>query len=274
VTDRRATDREGHPSPDRGCICSHDDLDQVFRLKFGAPESAGWRPRGSYRFGYFTPDEYYEALVSRLVEPGAAWLDVGGGRHLFPQNPALAQLLRERSGHVVGVDPDDTLGENRFVHEKAQCPIEEFHSRRAFPLVTLRMVAEHLTQPARVMEALARLTERHGKVVVYTVNRWSPASVASWLVPFRFHHAIKHMLWKSEERDTFPVAYQLNTRRCLERHFRAGGFRERHFAYLDDCRVFARFRTLHGCELCAWRLLKAFGLNYPENCLLGVYELV
>jgi hypothetical protein len=64
----------------------------------------------------------------------------------------------------------------------------------------------------------------------------------------------------------------MNTRRQLARLFSAAGFREAHFAYLDDCRLLARFRFLNLCELAAWRLWKTLGLKYPENCLLGVYE--
>ena len=49
------------------------------------------------------------------------------------------------------------------------------------------------------------------------------------------------------------------------------GFREQHFAYLDDCRTFHRVRLLHTMELLLWRLLSAADIHYPENCLLGVY---
>jgi hypothetical protein len=122
---------------------------------------------------------------------------------------------------------------------------------------------------------LARLTAPGGRVVVYTVNRWSPVAVVAALVPFRFHHAVKRAVWRTEERDTFPVVYKMNTRRDLRDWFGRGGFRERSFARLDDCRTFARFRPLHLGELAARRLLGAVGgLSYPESCLLGVYERV
>jgi hypothetical protein len=109
-------------------------------------------------------------------------------------------------------------------------------------------------------------------VVIYTVNRWSPASLISRVVPFGLHHPIKHMLWKTEEKDTFPVAYRMNTRRRLRRLFEGHGFREVAFNYLDDCRTFAGSRPLLFMELSVRRGLNALGLRYPENCLLGVYE--
>ncbi len=251
---------------------SRSDLEIVFRMKYGDPGDAGWRPALSYKAGYFTPDDYYETLVSKLVQEGDPWLDVGSGRDLFPQNPRLSAVLSQRSGLVVGVDPDENLDENPYVHERAKVQIEDFSTPRTFPLVTLRMVAEHITRPDAALEALARLTARRGKVVVYTVNQWSPAALAAWAVPFQFHHRIKRFLWNCEERDTFPVAYRLNTRKALTDRFEAAGFRELCFAYLDDCRTFARFRWLHRVELALWGVCKGLGLTYPENCLLGVFE--
>jgi SAM-dependent methyltransferase len=247
------------------------ELRQVLTFKFGPVESAGWGVQLRARHGYYLPDDYYEALIMRLAQGASRWADIGCGRDLFPHNRALSRHLASRCERLVGVDCDDTLDENPFVHERVKCRIEDFHPDEPFDLVTLRMVAEHITDPAAAVKALARLTRPGGLAVVYTINRWSPVSLAAYLVQFRFHHAIKHRLWKTEEKDTFPVAYRMNTRAALARLFGEGGFRESHFAYLDDCRTFSQFPLLHRGELWAWRGLRAVGLRYPENCLLGVY---
>ncbi len=251
-----------------------EDLIRVFRLKHNNPEKMGWLPRLHQRFGYFTPDEYYEAIVAKLVTEGSSWIDIGCGHDLFPHNQPLAKLLSRRCGLLVGVDPDDTLKDNPFVHEKVQATIDTYHTTRTFDVLTLRMVAEHIANPSTTLEALARLSVPGSKVVVYTVNLWSPLAVLAWLIPFRFHHAIKRLFWQTEERDTFPVVYKLNTRRCLREAFARHGFQEVFFSHLDDCRTLSRFRWLHLVELFLWRLLKAVGAGFPENCLLGVYERV
>lgn len=265
--------RARSPSQIDVTVPTRTELDRVFRLKHGDPRTCGWRPRSSYRLGYFTPDDHYEALISRLVTPQTVWLDVGCGCDLFPQNRLLARELSQRCRLLVGVDPDITLQENPYVHRKQQTAIEDYTPEERFDLVTLRMVAEHISDPARMIANLARLTVPGARVVIYTVNRWSPLSVAAAIVPFHFHHVIKHSVWRTEEKDTFPVVYKMNTRKALRKWFGTGGFREQSFAYLDDCRTFARFRPLHLAELAAQRLLDAVsGLSYPENCLLGVYE--
>jgi hypothetical protein len=134
------------------------------------------------------------------------------------------------------------------------------------------MVAEHLTEPDAAAAAIARLTAPGGRVVVLTVNLRTPVAAAAWAIPFRFHHGVKRQLWKTEEQDTFPVAYKMNTRAALAAVFRRHGLREAAFAYLDDCRTFARFRLANHAELTARWALRKVGLRYPENCLLGVYE--
>lgn len=251
---------------------SLEGLGRVFRQKYGDPATAGWGPRTRFRFGYFTPDEYYEAVVSELITPGCSWIDAGGGRDLFPYNRPLAVELAGRCHRLVAVDPSDTIEENRFATERVRARLEDFECSEPFDLATLRMVAEHVETPEAFVAALARLVKPQGLAVVYTVNKWAPISIVSKFTPFSIHHRIKSILWSTEERDTFPVAYRMNTRRRLRALFHGAGFREQHFEYLDDCRTFHRFRALNYLELSAWRLLQAAGIRYPENCLLGVYQ--
>jgi 2-polyprenyl-3-methyl-5-hydroxy-6-metoxy-1,4-benzoquinol methylase len=249
-----------------------DELEAVARLKHGNPEKAGWGVRMRHRFGYFTPDVVYKALVSRLVGPQSRWADLGCGRDIFPDHRPLARVLADRCAMLVGVDPGDRLDENPFVHRKVKSTIEDFQTDDCFDLVTLRMVVEHVARPEAVLATLDRITRPGGKVVVYTVNRWAPVSIISALVPFGLHHAIKYWLWRTEEKETFPVVYAMNTRKRLRILFEAHGFCEAYFQYLDDCRSLARFQLTHFTELALWRLLRTIGLQYPETCLLGVYE--
>lgn len=260
---------DGTPRVARASVA---ELDEVFRLKHGDPATTGWRPRMSYRKGYFTPDEHYEALLNRLVKPGTRWLDVGCGHDLLPSNPKLARELAARCSEVVGVDPDDNVLENELLHRKVKGTIENFSDTETFDLLTLRMVAEHITRPEVVVKHLARLCRPGGTVLVYTVDAWAPLSIAAWLTPFGLHHPIKKLLWRTEDKDTFPVVYRMNRRRRLGRLFDGAGFGEVLFEHLADCRTFARFRALHWLELQTWKACGWVGLPYPEQCLLGVYE--
>ncbi len=243
-----------------------------FHACYGDVRNHGWRVRMRHWFGYFDPENWYEALVDRLVIPQCSWIDVGGGKSIFPNNRGLAEKLARRCAFVVGVDPSDNINENKLVHERARCRIEEYRSDRFFDLATFRMVAEHIQEPESAVAALARLIKPGGKVVIYTPNRWSPVSIAAAVIPFRLHHSITNLLWQTKEEDVFPTVYKMNTRKRLRSLFENGDFRETGFAYLDNCSTFQRFRLSCFLELSLWRIFRTVGLTYPENNLLGVYE--
>jgi SAM-dependent methyltransferase len=253
-------------------LIAEQNLPFILRLKYGPPDRLGPSPRLRRWFGYSSPDDWYEAAVAGLVTATTTWLDVGCGRNVFPSNRAAAKLLAERCRLLVGIDPSDNIHANDIIHERAQCVLEDYVTDRRFDLVTLRMVAEHITDPVGTVRALARLTSAGGRVVIYTVSKWSPVTVVSAITPFRFHVAAKRFLWRTDERDTFPTAYRMNTRRELRRLFAAGGFLEESFYHLDDCMSFGRFLWLSRLELLAWRTLRSVGLRYPEASILAVFR--
>ena len=248
------------------------DLQELFLLKHGDPGRTGWSPRRRLRFGYYQPADYYEALVNKLVTAKTDWIDIGGGAALFPHNRPLSQLLSERAHRLVVVDPSDNIDRSPFPHERVRCLIEQYQTNDQFDLATLRMVAEHITNPSSVVQTLNRLLRQRGMVIIFTVNRWSPVTLVSNLFPFRLHYHIKKLFWGGEEKDTFSTVYRMNTRRRLKTLLGNYGFQERYFAYLDDLAVFSRFKFANYVELLVWRTLKRLHLRYPENCLIGVYE--
>src|SRR4029079_10700199 len=115
---------------------------------------------------------------------GCAWLDVGGGHNVFPDNPRLAEALASRCSVLVAVDPSPNVTKNRFASERVQALIEDYRTDRSFDLVTMRMVVEHVDDPPAVAGAVARVLRPGGIAVVLTVNRSSPLTVMSRLVPF------------------------------------------------------------------------------------------
>ena len=249
---------------------SAEDLRRVFEMSYGP--SPGWGPRQRMRFGYWPPNDYYAAVLSKLVEEGCSWADVGCGRRILGRRDELAKMLATRAGYVLGIDPDDNIADNELITEAYQGPVEACPTKRTFDLVTLNMVAEHIADPQKAINRIASLTKPDGLVLLFTPNKWSPMSIFAKLTPLWVHHYFKRILWNTEERDTFPVQYKLNTRMDLARHFEGAGFKEVFFRYLDDCRTFNKFRVLNFVELVIWRALKLFAITHPENCLLAVYR--
>jgi len=236
-------------------------------LKYGDLAQGGWSPRLRERFGYLTPDDRYELKVGEHVTADTEWLDVGCGRLLFGSNVGFAAQLAARAQLLDGIDPSANILENELLQHREQCFLEDYRPGRQYDLVTLRMVVEHMSDPAGAVAALVR---PGGHVIIYTVNKWSPITVLSSLTPTSFHVLAKRLLWGAEERDTFPTVYKMNTRKVLRDLF-AGSFAETSFEYLSDTRTLAQFRATSVMELALWRGLKSMGIVYPENCLLGVY---
>ena len=260
------------PAPLNTVLPTPAALERLFALKYGDPATTGPNPRRRYRHNYFLPSDVYEATVANAVTPGCDWLDVGGGSSPFPDNPKLAAELAARANRFVGVDPSDNVFDNPYTREKRRAFIEDYESPTPFDLATLRMVAEHVTDPDRVIGALSRLVKPGGRVIVFTVDLWSPITVVSRAVPFDLHYPVKKFLWGGEEKDTFPTAYRMNTRADLKKLFARGGFRESEFAWVDDCSALSRFPQLNTLELLARTALRKVALRYPECNLLGVYQ--
>ena len=253
-------------------VPSLSELQDLVRLKQGDVAAAGWGVRRRWRAGYFTPDDWYEALVRRLVPAGATWLDVGGGGSVLPHNVPLARELAGRCGLLVGVDPSANIQANPFVHERVQCLIEEYQTDHRFDLATLRMVAEHVTDPGASWLPSLGCSDRVAGPSSTRLTAGPRLHSRTRLTPFGLHHPIKRLFWGGADKDTFPVAYRMNSRRELKQLFEQGGFKERLFLYLDDLATFSQIRSLNWLELQAWRTLRALRLRYPENCLLGVYQ--
>jgi 2-polyprenyl-3-methyl-5-hydroxy-6-metoxy-1,4-benzoquinol methylase len=247
------------------------DLQRLSILKYGPFTARGWNPTLRERFGYYTPDDWYEALLNQLVTPATRWLEVGCGRRLFPSNHRLASDLSARCARLVGIDESANVAENPYIHAYRQVFLEDFETDEVFDLITLRMVAEHVRDPDRLVIALSRLLAPGGRVVIYTVHRWSPVSIVASITPMAVHHALKGLVWETEQRDTFPVEYRMNTRRDLSKLFAKFGFEEKSYRLLGDCRTFQKWKLTNFLELLIWKLLGKVGLIYPEVCVLATY---
>lgn len=251
---------------------THQELVETFIQKYGAIVNLNWSPALRWKFDHFNPDDVYEALMAKIVTEETSWLDVGCGRNIFPSNEKLSKILADRSKLLVGVDPDETLSDNPYVHEKFLGTMEEFRDERKFNLVSMRMVAEHVADPERLMDSLTRVTESGGLVLVYTVYKYSPVPFITNLIPFKLHNPVKRVLWQTESADTFPTCFKMNTKEALKELFAKNHFEEILFMQLDDCRTFSRYKALAYTELTIQKWLKRIGRQYPEYCLLGLYK--
>lgn len=240
--------------------------------KYGERASMGWSPGRRWDFGYSLAGDVYECFLDSLVTEETRWVDVGGGRSVLPHNSDLSAKLAGRCKSLTSVDPSENVFDNPFAHEKVCSFFEDFQTEKKFNLATFRMVAEHVEKPEEVVRKLEECMEPGGVVVIYTINKYSPIPIITRITPFSWHHRIKKIFWGGEERDTFPVAYKMNSRRELDSLFVGGGqFSLGLFRYLDDVSVTIEYNFLNLIEMYFWRFFKKFGFKYIENNILAVY---
>ncbi len=240
---------------------------------YGDVRKHGWRIRLNHRFGFHPPDFWYELVVDELVTEQTRWIDVGGGKSMFPHNPRLAQELSKRCQYLLAVDPSSTVLQNQFADRTIVGMLDSVEGcELPFHLATLRMVAEHVEAPHELIEQLESLVSTGGHVVVLTPNRWSPNSLlASW-IPNKYHPLIVSNIEGRHQEDVFPTQYKMNTRKDLQMVFEKFGFDEVCFLRAADCSITSKFKPLYFSELCLWKSLKLLGLGHPESNLLGVYR--
>jgi 2-polyprenyl-3-methyl-5-hydroxy-6-metoxy-1,4-benzoquinol methylase len=255
---------------------SNERLQQLFCQKYAQIKNMGWRPTLRLNWNYFLPSDYYEAIVDQLVtESTTTWLDVGGGRDIFPENTPLAIQLSKRCKLLFGIDPCENILQNKYVHDRQMCLLEDSNLDAKFDLVTARMVAEHVENPEAFVDAIFRNLESFGIVVIFTVDYWSVAPLVARFTPMWFHHFVKKWLWGSAEEDTFPVVYKMNTRRQLSTLFSRRGFQELSYSSLDDLSGFSMSSSILRISLACRRILKLIGLPFlpfPDRCILAVYQ--
>ncbi len=251
---------------------SEKDKLHLFEIKYGSPKTTGRGPRRRLGFGYYQPCDVYEAFIMKIVDETTVWVDIGGGRALFPYNEHLSETLAQRCQKLVAVDPSKNIHDNPYANEKHEILFEDFDTRDKFDLATFRMVAEHITNPTAVLDKLKSIIKPGGLVVIYTINRFSPIPIITRLTPFSLHYPIKKFFWGGEERDTFPVAYKMNTHSELRTLFSQNGFDEVYFEYLDDLSMLARFSIGNYIELLLWKFLRLLNVPYPENNILAIYK--
>ncbi len=160
-----------------------------------------------------TPRERYFAALSRCAPHAQRVLDLGCGY--------TAPILRQVT------TPAEKFGIDMVDHFEPP-PSQRLHLVRgdgsflpfangSFDVVFCRAVLEHVEHPQRVFSEVGRVLKLGGHFVFMTPNYYDIVSLASALIPNRWHGAIVNRLTGRDERDTYPTFYRANTRKDIRR---------------------------------------------------------
>ena len=183
----------------------------------------GWQPSG----------EQYEARVRRYVGSTTVLLDLGCGRG------GLIEKLGPQVAWPVGIDSDRlSLQAHRSPLTRRSCARAEAlpFAANTFDVVVSSWLLEHLAQPQRVLNEVARVLRPGGHFVTLTPNANHPILLAnrlSQLAP-RLQRRLVPGLYGRRAEDTFAVYYRANTYRHLVQLARVAGLHLAHYRPIAD----------------------------------------
>ncbi len=172
--------------------------------------------------------------VAQSLPPDARVLNIGAGSN----KSGDLKLVRQRAGHVVGIDQSPRIHENKHVDERHQQCLELFAEDHAdeFDLAFSVFVLEHVRDPERFAAACAQVLKPGGTLMGLTVNAWhyfggltwaaTRLGVAEWLLP-----RVRPDAHTEDYHD--PTQYRLNTIPALSRQLAVSGFRSVEFRMWD-----------------------------------------
>ncbi len=184
----------------------------------------GWKPS----------TEVYQELVASYLNPKAKLLDLGCGRG------GIVERLHPLAGLTVGVDADlASLREHRAPSiPRVQALAEALpFPAQAFDLVICSWVLEHLAEPEKAFEEVARVLKPGGHFVFLAPNFLHPIPRLGWALSKAgslLQKALVATLYSRQSRDVFPPHYQANTPRKIEELASKAGLRKASIHLVED----------------------------------------
>lgn len=199
----------------------------------------------------------FYARINSLLQASSVVLDVGCGRGAAADDPVPwrrdLQNLRGKCERVIGADVDPAAAENPWIDEfhlieDSRLPVSD----GSVDLCFADAVVEHLNDVDAFFSECSRVLRPGGHLLVRTPNAWNYATIATRLIPNRFHARVLARVQPSRKHeDIFPTVYRCNTARKLRRQLERHGLRpvivpfESEPAYLSFSRSLYALGVMH-----------------------------
>jgi SAM-dependent methyltransferase len=156
---------------------------------------------------------YFDAL-KEVTGAACTWLDLGCGHQFVPTwVDATGRTLPPRGCRTVGIDMDrDAIRVHPSLRHRVIGTIERLPVREASAdLVTANMVLEHVEDPGRLFEEVARVLKPGGTFLLHTPNRVGYTTRLTKLIPSGLRPAVARLLQGRKEEDVYRTWYRANT---------------------------------------------------------------
>ena len=212
-------------------------------------------------FSRADPRMMFYIRVNALIEPHMTVVDLGAGRGLWADIATGYRrslcVLRGKCRHVIGVDPDPAVMENKTVDEAliaspdGSLPLTD----NSAEMIVAYAVLEHVSNPEVFAREVRRVLRPGGWLCAWTPNKWGYIGLGARLVPNALHAGLLPIISPGDQRwenDVFPTYYRLNTISQIRRFFGHDYFDNFSFlmnglpTYNFNSHILARLLLLYG----------------------------
>jgi len=216
----------------------------------------------------------YARELDACVGDQIRWLDLGCGVQIHSGwvGPT-EQATRARAAYLVGCDLDlGHLRANQLLSARVGADAERLpFADGSFDLVSANMVLEHLREPARVFQEVARVLAPGGAFVFVTPNRWHPAIAAlSLIVAPRWRRFLAHSVEGRPLEHIFLTFYRANSTATVRRHAQSAGLVPERLDTFSSYPMFPSPRLLVFLECLVISAMRCTALSRFRSNLVGV----
>lgn len=221
--------------------------------------------RGSYNIvkRWLDPKiEYSQITYGRVLgdslKPSCRWLEAGCGHELLKHGAGTEQFdFSSNLRSAIGCDLDmRSLKSQKLLSSRVCCDLGALPFRsQSVEIVTLNNVAEHLSDPIKVLFEISRVLRDDGRLIIHTPNARSYwvliARISRLLLPERLVFGLIRFLEYRDDDDVFPTLYRLNTKKELTEAASRCGLRVEQLQLLRGRPIF-HFLAPYVRSRCCW----------------------
>ena len=213
-------------------------------------------------------NELLREEVLQHIGQGCTFLEAGAGRG----NKSHANF-KDLVQTAVGVDIEDSVFENPYLHEKYVGSIDKmpFLESNRFDVVISNNVLEHVQEPDGFFAELNRVMKPGAVLITKTPNFHHYMPIIASITPTWFHKFYNRLRGTSET-DIFPTKYLINTKKDQYLFAQKHGFKITNIKFIEGRPEYLRisfFTYLAG--FIYERFVNIFGLDGIKILIITVF---
>lgn len=182
-------------------------------------------------------DDYlFRVSILESLKSDHAILDLGAGAGIVE-----AMDFRGKAHYICGIDPDERVKFNPYLHEGRVGVGESVpFADAAFDLIFADNVMEHLVNPKQVFSEVHRTLKSKGLFFFKTPNKRHYMPLIARLTPLWFHKFINKVRGRAVA-DTFPTVYKVNSAKQIAHYAQEAGFDIKFIYFIEGRPEYLRF---------------------------------